>query len=57
MTLADKILEFKLGFVSGLESLTGQIATKIFHYPQNLGMPISPSYDVQHQAMVEGPTA
>ena len=53
MTLADKILEFKLGFVSGLESVTGQIATKIFHYPQNLGMPISPSYDVQHQAMVD----
>ena len=47
MTLADKILEFKLVFVSGLESLTGKIATKIFHYPQNLGMPIAPSYDVQ----------
>ena len=53
MTLADKILEFKLFFVSGLESLAGKIATKIFHYPQNLGMPITPSFDVQHQMMVD----
>ena len=53
MTLSDKILEFKLVFVSGLESLTGTIATKIFQYPQNLGMPIAPSYDVEHQAMVD----
>jgi len=53
MTLADKILEFKLVFVSGLESLTGQIATKIFHYPQNIGMPIAPSYDIEHKAMVD----
>ena len=53
MTLANKILEFKLVFVSGLESLTEKIATKIFHYPQNLGMPIAPPYDVQHQTMVD----
>ena len=51
MTLADRILEFKLVFVSGLESLTGKIATKIFHYPQNQGMPIAPSYDVEHHMM------
>jgi hypothetical protein len=53
MTLADKILEFKLVFVTGLESLTEKIATKIFHYPQNLGMPIAPSYDVKEQTMID----
>ena len=53
MTLADKILEFKLVFVTGLQSLTEKIATKIFHYPQNLGMPITPSYDVKQQAMID----
>ena len=53
MTLATKILDFKVVFVSGLESLTEQIATKIFNYPQNLGMPIAPEYDTKQQSMVD----
>jgi hypothetical protein len=53
MTLANKILDFKVVFVSGLESLTEQIATKIFNYPQNLGMPLTPEYDAKHQSMVD----
>ena len=53
MTLATKILDFKVVFVSGLESLTEQIASKIFHYPQNLGMPITPEYDAKQQSMVD----
>ncbi len=53
MTLANKILDFKVVFVSGLESLTEQIATKIFHYPQNLGMPISPEYDLKQRSMID----
>jgi hypothetical protein len=53
MTLANKILDFKVVFVSGLESLTEQIATKIFNYPQNLGMPVTPEYDVKQQSMVD----
>ena len=53
MTLATKILDFKVVFVSGLESLTEQIATKIFNYPQNLGMPIAPEYDAKQQSMVD----
>mgnify|MGYP000076487568 FL=1 len=51
MTLANKILDFKVVFVSGLESLTNQIATKIFNYPQNLGMPLTPEYDAKQQSM------
>jgi hypothetical protein len=53
MTLANKILDFKVVFVSGLESLTEQIATKIFQYPQNLGMPLTPEYDAKQQSMVD----
>ena len=53
MTLANKILDFKVVFVSGLESLTEQIATKIFNYPQNLGMPLTPEYDAKQQSMVD----
>ena len=53
MTLANKILDFKVVFVSGLESLIEQIATKIFQYPQNLGMPITPEYDIKQQSMIE----
>lgn len=53
MTLANKILDFKVVFVSGLESLTEQIATKIFNYPQNLGMPVNPAYDTKEQSMVD----
>ena len=53
MTLANKILDFKVVFVSGLESLTEQIATKIFNYPQNLGMPVTPEYDGKEQSMVD----
>jgi len=53
MTLANKILDFKVVFVSGLESLTEQIATKIFNYPQNLGMPVTPEYDAKQQSMVD----
>jgi len=53
MTLANKILDFKVVFVSGLESLTEQIATKVFHYPQNLGMSITPEYDAKQQSMVD----
>ena len=53
MTLANKILDFKVAFVSGLESLTEQIATKIFNYPQNLGMPVTPEYDAKQQSMVD----
>jgi hypothetical protein len=52
MTLANKILDFKVAFVSSLESLTEQIATKIFNYPTNLGMPIAPEYDAKQQSMV-----
>jgi len=53
MTLANKILDFKVVFVSGLESLTQQIATKIFNYPQNLGMPVTPEYEAKQQSMVD----
>ena len=53
MTLATKILDFKVAFVSGLESLTEQIATKIFNYPQNLGMSITQDYDAKQQSMVD----
>ena len=53
MTLANKLLDFKVVFVSGLESLTEQIATKIFNYPQNLGMPLTPEYDAKQQSMVD----
>lgn len=53
MTLANKILDFKVVFVSGLETLTEQIATKIFKYPQNLGMPLTPEYDAKQQSMVD----
>ena len=53
MTLANKLLYFKVVFVSGLESLTEQIATKIFNYPQNLGMPLTPEYDAKQQSMVD----
>ena len=53
MTLANKILDFKVVLVSGLESLTEQIATKIFNYPQNLGMPVNPEYDTKQQSLVD----
>jgi len=53
MTLANKLLDFKVVFVSGLETLTEQIATKIFKYPQNLGMPLTPEYDAKQQSMVD----
>lgn len=53
MTLTNKILDFKVAFVNGLETLIEQIATKIFHYPQNLGMPITPEYSVKQESMLD----
>ena len=53
MTLTNKILDFKVAFVSGLKTLTEQIATKIFHYPQNLGMPITPEYNAKQESMID----
>jgi len=53
MTLANKILDFKVMFVSGLEYITEQIATKLFHYPNSLGMLIAEDYDVKKQSMVD----
>jgi hypothetical protein len=40
-------------FVSGLEYITEQIATKLFHYPNSLGMLIAEDYDVKKQSMVD----
>lgn len=53
MTLTNKILDFKVIFVSGLESLFEKIATTIFNYPQSLGMPIQPEYAIKQQSMME----
>ena len=53
MTLASKIVEFKLLFASGVEFLTEKIATYIFNYPQVSGMPIYPPYDSKKIALVD----
>ena len=53
MTLANKILDFKVMFVSNLEAITEQIATKLFNYPKNLGMPISQDYNDKQQSMID----
>jgi len=53
MSLANKILEFKLAFANGLSSIMETIAIKIFNYPNNIGMPISQTYDVKKQALVD----
>jgi len=53
MTLASKIVEFKLLFASGVEFLTEKIATYIFNYPQVSGMPIYPPYDTKKIALVD----
>jgi hypothetical protein len=53
MTLANKILDFKVMFVSNLEAITEQIATKLFNYPKNLGMPISQEYNAKQQSMID----
>ena len=45
MTLASKIIDFKISFVAIVDSLMKTIATKIFNYPQNIGMPIVPPYN------------
>ena len=53
MTLANKILDFKLAFVGTLDSLMETIATKIFNYPQNLGMPIAPDYNETQLSVID----
>ena len=53
MTLTNKILDFKVAFVSWLKVLTEQIATRIFNYPQNLGMPIIPEYNARQESMID----
>ena len=53
MTLAKKILDFKLAFVGTLDSLMEKIATKIFNYPQNLGMPITPNYSEKDLSVLD----
>ena len=53
MSLANKILEFKLTFANGLSSTMETIATKIFNYPNQMGMPINQPYDIKKQAVVD----
>jgi len=53
MTLANKIIDFKLAFVGTLDSLMETIATKIFNYPQNLGMPIAPDYNETQLSVID----
>ena len=53
MTLANNILEFKLAFVRTIDSLMETIATKIFNYPQNSGMPIVPDYNAAQMSVVD----
>ena len=50
---AKKILDFKLAFVGTLDSLMEKIATKIFNYPQNLGMPITPNYSEKDLSVLD----
>jgi len=42
MILTKQILNFKSSILNGLCFLTQKIATLIFNYPKNLGMPIAP---------------
>ena len=53
MTLASKILDFKLAFASGIEALMEKIATQFFNYPQVQGMPIYQHYDSKTQSLVD----
>ena len=53
MTLASKIIEFKLAFVRGAEVLMEKIATQFFNYPQVPGMPIFQHYDSKTQSIVD----
>lgn len=53
MTLASKILDFKLAFAGGVEALMEKIATQFFNYPQVSGMPIYQNYDSKTQALVD----
>ena len=53
MTLASKILDFKLAFAGGVEALMEKIATQFFNYPQVPGMPISQHYDSKTQSLVD----
>ena len=53
MTLASKILDFKLAFAGGVEVLMEKIATQFFNYPQVPGMLISQHYDSKTQSLVD----
>ena len=53
MTLASKILDFKLAFAGGVEALMEKIATQFFNYPQVPGMPIYQHYDSKTQSLVD----
>ena len=53
MTLASKILDFKLAFAGGVEALMEKIATQFFNYPQVPGMPIYQQYDSKTQSLVD----
>ena len=53
MTLASKILDFKLAFAGGVEALMEKIATQFFNYPQVSGMPIEQQYDSKTQSLVD----
>ena len=53
MTLANKILEFKMAFATGVEVLMEKIATQFFNYPQFLGMPVYRHYDSKTQSIVD----
>ena len=53
MTIANKILDFKLAFIGTIDSIMRTIATKIFNYPENLGMPIYPDYTQKQLSLIE----